>query len=178
MYWIPPFKLIWSNGFLMILPMLVIRFLLPKGKTLGAMAKLQYFPETFGIERFALRIYFITNSLLVFSPLFFPLAPPPLLLAGILIELLGLVIFTLSIMTFSSTAGFVESGIYRHTRNPMYIGYLLVFLATGVAMANLFYLILTILYQIAVHFLILSEERWCKATYGQPYKDYLDRVTG
>jgi protein-S-isoprenylcysteine O-methyltransferase Ste14 len=38
------------------------------------------------------------------------------------------------------------------------------------------YLVILLVFQISVHYLILSEERWCMETFGEEYKNYIQHV--
>lgn len=71
----------------------------------------------------------------------------------------------------------VEEGIYRHTRNPMYLGMALAYVAAAVAM-NAMWPLLTlgpVVFWIQ-HGVIAREERYLADTFGQPYLDYCARV--
>ncbi len=75
------------------------------------------------------------------------------------------------------TTAFVAQGIYRWTRNPMYLGMTLVYLSLGVA-ANapvVFWLLVPLLMTIH-HGVILREERYMAARFGASYRDYVHRV--
>ena len=75
-----------------------------------------------------------------------------------------------------STA-FVAQGIYRWTRNPMYLGMALIYAALGVAADApvAFWLLVPLI--MTVHYgVILREERYMTAKFGAPYLDYTHRV--
>lgn len=175
--WLPDFALTWQNGFLPMVPLFILRFGAPAVIDRNAMPRLDFFPPTIGIERAALTIYFITNTTLIFSPLAMRLGiSGPGWTAGLVLYLSGCAFFALSVIAFCRRAGLTRSGIYRLSRNPMYIGYYLIFLGTGFMLGSWVYLLLVQVYQLAVHFLVLSEERWCLETYGAAYRHYLDEV--
>ena len=75
------------------------------------------------------------------------------------------------------TTALVSEGPYRFSRNPMYIG--LVLLTTGAA---LFFdslwplLFLPFVVLVVRANVILPEERYLEAKFGQPYRDYKARV--
>lgn len=170
---LPVIKLTVFNGFLLVLPLLLIRFILPLMINRQSLHKLEYFPETKGKESVALKAYFISNTIIIFSPLLFVLqAQSRFFYLGMVIYLLGMFFFILSIMSFSKDNQFTQSGIYRYSRNPMYIGYFFIFMGMGFAINSLGFLFLVIIYQISVHYLILSEERWCLSTYQEEYANY------
>lgn len=72
--------------------------------------------------------------------------------------------------------GFADDGLFRLSRNPMYISYLLVLLGIAALTVSPLMLALTLGLQAAGHRLVLAEERWRLARYGKPYEAYLRRV--
>lgn len=75
------------------------------------------------------------------------------------------------------TTAFVAQGIYRFTRNPMYLGMLLIYVSLAVAADApvAFWLIVPLL--AIIHYgVILREERYMAARFGAPYIDYTARV--
>ena len=63
--------------------------------------------------------------------------------AGLAIYLLGVIIETVAMLNFFTTAVDkpVNKGIYRFSRNPMYFGMFLIFLGTSIACVSLIFLI-------------------------------------
>ncbi len=71
----------------------------------------------------------------------------------------------------------VTSGIYTHTRNPMYLGLLFLLIGWGVFLSNLLALILPaglVLYM--NHFQIIPEEIALSRLFGREYEDYKNHV--
>jgi protein-S-isoprenylcysteine O-methyltransferase Ste14 len=74
------------------------------------------------------------------------------------------------------TLPFVTRGIYRFSRNPMYIGFGCITLASILYTANIFTAIAG-LYSIGVyHCIILNEEKYLEAKFGDQYREYKKRV--
>jgi protein-S-isoprenylcysteine O-methyltransferase Ste14 len=72
---------------------------------------------------------------------------------------------------------FVAEGVYRWTRNPMYLGMTLIYLAAGVAAdAPVVFWLLALLIPTIHYGVILREERYMAGKFGQPYIDYVHRV--
>ena len=178
MYIYPPIKLSLLNGLILILPMLVLRFGLPALVRKEALADLDYFPPVHGPERTALRIYFATNIFLIFSPSLARLqSSQPLSALGWVIYFCGLSVMALALFHFSASSGHLaKKGIYRFSRNPMYIGYFMIYIGIALLIGSWFHLAMTFVYQIAVHWLILSEERWCLEKFGESYESYYRQV--
>jgi protein-S-isoprenylcysteine O-methyltransferase Ste14 len=111
-----------------------------------------------------------------------PYAVGVFVLAGALLALLGVVSFkrartTVNPMSPGSSSALVTSGIYRLTRNPMYLGFLLIlagwaaWLSNALAFAPLpgFVLYLD-------SFQIRPEERALAARFGREFSGYTARV--
>lgn len=178
MFIYPKITLTLLNGFLLVLPMLALRFGVPALVRSEALAALDYFPPLRGSERLALKVYLVTNTFIVFSPLLAHIiSGTPWQFIGWISYLLGIVVLSLGLWSFSVHCdGLIQAGLYRFSRNPIYLGYFLIFIGVALLIGSWFHLVLTLVYQVAVHDLILSEERWCQVTYGQPYLQYLKRV--
>lgn len=61
-------------------------------------------------------------------------------------------------------------------RNPMYVSFFLYFLGCSLITNSWILFIVLIIFQISVHYLILSEERWCIKEFGLEYVNYMKRV--
>ena len=102
--------------------------------------------------------------------------------AGLTVSALGFVAFkrvgtTLNPMKPHTSSALVSGGIYKVTRNPMYLGFLLaligwaVFLVDGVTL-----LILPMFIAYMNRFQIEPEEKALTATFGSAFLDYMKRV--
>lgn len=75
------------------------------------------------------------------------------------------------------TSWVVTTGIYRHTRNPMYLGLMLLLAALSIylgAVVGLLGVVLFVWYTTV--FQIMPEERVLEAQFGEDYLDYKARV--
>lgn len=71
----------------------------------------------------------------------------------------------------------VSGGVYRFTRNPMYLGLLLTLLAWAVYLSNILALIGMPLFVLYIHrFQITPEERVLLSLFGSEYTAYQNRV--
>ncbi|HMW40557.1 MAG: isoprenylcysteine carboxylmethyltransferase family protein [Bacteroidetes bacterium] len=71
----------------------------------------------------------------------------------------------------------VTTGVYRLSRNPMYVGFLLMLAAWGVFLANVLSVLLLPLFVVYLNrFQIISEENALLAKFGDDYARYLRSV--
>jgi protein-S-isoprenylcysteine O-methyltransferase Ste14 len=75
------------------------------------------------------------------------------------------------------TLKLVTSGIYKWLRNPMYVGGTLMLAGLGIAFASDWMLLLLIPTALLLHFgVVLREERYLEAKFGDEYRRYKARV--
>ncbi|MFA6888848.1 MAG: isoprenylcysteine carboxylmethyltransferase family protein [Candidatus Woesearchaeota archaeon] len=67
-------------------------------------------------------------------------------------------------------------GIYRLSRNPMYLSFYLFTLSSILLTLNIFIFILGTYSIIVYHFIILSEEKFLKNRFGAAYSNYCKKV--
>ena len=102
--------------------------------------------------------------------------------AGLIISGFGIASFrqartTVNPMKPDSTSSLVMSGIYRLTRNPMYLGFLLVLLAWAIFLSNaLAFLFLPVFVFYMNRFQIEPEEKALHSLFGQQFVTYTSRV--
>jgi protein-S-isoprenylcysteine O-methyltransferase Ste14 len=76
-----------------------------------------------------------------------------------------------------STSSLVVSGIYKYTRNPMYLGFLLLLLGWAIFLSNLASFALLPAFVVYMnHFQIRPEERALGCLFAHEYQPYLARV--
>jgi protein-S-isoprenylcysteine O-methyltransferase Ste14 len=105
-----------------------------------------------------------------------------LLALGVLVIVAGLVEFrrartTVNPMQPEATSSLVTGGIYRFTRNPMYLGLALILLAVVVFFSNPLGLAAVVFYVAWMElFQIAPEERALRARFGEVFDQYCARV--
>lgn len=104
------------------------------------------------------------------------------LLCGIVIIIIGGLRFkaastTVNPITPNASSSLVTSGIYKYSRNPMYIGFLLMLIAWSVFLTSLFALALTTVYVSYINrFQIQPEEKALESIFGDQYLRYKSNV--
>jgi protein-S-isoprenylcysteine O-methyltransferase Ste14 len=105
-----------------------------------------------------------------------------LVAAGLCVVAAGVASFrqartTINPTTPDSTSSLVVAGIYRVTRNPMYLGELLVLLGWAAFLSNALALAISAVFVLYVNrFQIAPEERALSAVFGADYAAYKARV--
>jgi protein-S-isoprenylcysteine O-methyltransferase Ste14 len=92
--------------------------------------------------------------------------------------MLGVITGILAWFDFYTTAvdKLITKGIYRFSRNPMYLCIVLIYTGTGIACVSWLFLLLTIIFTILSHLLVITEENYCLKRYGKDYRKYLCRT--
>jgi len=84
---------------------------------------------------------------------------------------------TFNPMAPNRSSDLVTTGVYRFTRNPMYLGMLLVLVAFGAWLSSPYALIVPVAFAVYIARLqIRPEERVLRARFGSDYNDYVNRV--
>jgi len=101
---------------------------------------------------------------------------------GLVLEVTALASFwrrktTINPLRPATTSSLVASGVYRHTRNPMYLGMLLDLVAWAAFLASPLALALVPLFVLYLdRFQIVPEERALSALFGSDYAAYKNKV--
>lgn len=105
-----------------------------------------------------------------------------LALLGVATSVLGVATFaraktTINPTTPNATTSLVSGGIYRVTRNPMYLGLLLILTAWALYLSNVVPFLLLPVYIIYINlFQIAPEERALSSLFGREFAAYQSRV--
>jgi protein-S-isoprenylcysteine O-methyltransferase Ste14 len=115
-----------------------------------------------------------------------PTGPARWIIAGLLI-LVGIAPFVAGIRGFlragtpvptnEPTRALVTTGIHAWTRNPIYVGFFLVYLGIAVAARSPWILVLLIPCALIIRYgVVAREEAYLERRFGTPYRDYKSRV--
>lgn len=168
------------NGFLLLAPFFLIRFGLMAWLDHASLARAAHFAPMRGGERAAYLVYQLANAGILLYPLF--LTVPAELswptAAGAALYLGGLALCSASVICLArpDARGLNRNGVYRYSRNPMYLAYFLCFAGMAVLTRSWGLLALVLVFQVCAHQVILAEERECLARFGEPYRQYMEQV--
>jgi protein-S-isoprenylcysteine O-methyltransferase Ste14 len=101
---------------------------------------------------------------------------------GFIVSLSGVASFrakkaTVNPLSPSESTSLVITGVYKFSRNPMYLGFLLVLVGWGVFLSNLYSSSLTVLFVYYMNtFQILPEESMLQEIFGEKFSDYKKQV--
>ena len=116
----------------LLIPFLLIRFPLLGHFGKNALSRAAYFAPVQGKEKIAYMIYQLSNLALFITPVLLEIKFDfsVFFYAGVAIYLLGLALCAISMRDFArpDANGMNTEGLYRYSRNPMYIAYFLCFL--------------------------------------------------
>ena len=168
------------NGFLLLIPFLLIRFGLLSILDKGSIKRAAHFPPMSGNGILAYWLYQSSN-IAIFIYLCFLKVQIELswrFYAGLMFYVVGLILCAISIINFArpSNGGLNSNGLYRLSRNPMYLSYFIYFVGCVLLTQSCLLCGFVLLFQITSHWIILSEERWCIETFGETYRQYMKKV--
>lgn len=167
------------NGFLLLIPFILIRFGLLSILNKEGLKRAAFFAPLVGRERVAYWFYQI-SSILIFVYLFFLkiTTDPYWFYIGLATYGAGALLCLASVSNFAEPAenGINLKGLYRISRNPMYVSYFTYFLGCVLLTQSLLLFVILMVFQISAHWIILSEERWCIKKFGEEYKNYMNKV--
>jgi protein-S-isoprenylcysteine O-methyltransferase Ste14 len=100
------------------------------------------------------------------------------LYTGLALYIVGTVFLTLFFVDVAATpAGEpFTRGIYRYSRNPMYVGMFLQFIGIGIASASWLFLLITLAMVVPMWLIVIVEERSCLEKFGDAYREYMNKT--
>jgi protein-S-isoprenylcysteine O-methyltransferase Ste14 len=120
-------------------------------------------------------------SLLLLICIFIPVDSGVLFWIGLPFWFLGVVVNLVAAYSFAHTKGANTTGIYRYSRNPMYVGaffivlglYLMGLSAIVWSIALLAFLVVSLPY---LHWTVLLEETFLTHKYGDSFREYMKKT--
>lgn len=167
------------NGFLLFIPLLLIRYGLLALLNKEALRRAAFFPPLIEKEKVAFWIY-QTATIFLFIYLFFLKIKTDSVwfYVGAVVFGLGVLLCIVSVSNYAKPAknGINLKGLYRVSRNPMYVAYFIYFLGCVLLTRSFILLTSLIVFQVSAHWIIRSEERWCVEKFGEDYISYMKKV--
>lgn len=167
-------------GFLLLIPFLLIRFGLLAGLSRDAVKRAAHFAPIAANERIAYGVYQLSTVALLVYPFFLRIEfhPTTQLVAGAAVYAMGVALLTASVASFAAPLenGLCRAGLYRISRNPLYVAYFVFFVGCALLTQSAVLLAFAIVFQISAHWIIRSEERWCIERFGDEYLCYMKKV--
>lgn len=108
-------------------------------------------------------------------------------IVGGVLTVIGLALFAAGARSFSRAGtplptnqparALVTTGVYRRTRNPVYLGFFLTYVGVGVAALSPWVLILVLPLVVTIRYgVVAREEAYLERRFGDAYRDYKARV--
>lgn len=163
----------------LLLPIFLIRMVFLRIIDKNSYKKANYLPQLLGVEKLFFIIYQITNFIIWFYLLIIPINFNNITtIIGLIIYSIGLFFYYKSNNDFTNfdKKGVAKKGLYNYSRHPIYLSYFIMFFGIGIISQSIIYFIILLVFQISVHFLIKSEERYCKNKYGENYLNYMKKT--
>lgn len=165
---------------LLLIPFFLVRFGLLSLLNKEAIGRAAYFAPLLDYEKVAYWFYQISNLAIIVVMGFLEIHFDPIgqFYAGVIVYVAGTILLIGSVVNFAtpSRSGINQKGLYRLSRNPMYVAYFLFFIGCAMLTQSLVLLAFILVFQITSHWIILSEERWCIEKFGDEYRQYMERV--
>ncbi len=174
---IPAFELGLWNAWIFILPVLIISIL--GSKILGKRGSAEVSSLTKKVKT-ASNLYFAITLLLYAYSIFLPLKLDTVwFVIGLLIYLPVMLFLFTGLMNFASTPVDepVTKGVYSISRNPMYVGDVLVSISIGIASLSWVFLLVAIVnFLLLRYYVVVVEEPYLIGKYGDTYREYMNRT--
>ena len=171
---IPAFELGLWNAWLLVIPILIISFSDMKVTATRESGKAGDFQLTRKENRLTYAVFLPMVVSWVYA-VFLPLQlGTTWLYSGLIICLFGIIFTCVAIRNFATSPKekVITKGLYRFTRNPTYIGMILMQIGLGIACSSWLYLLLTVALIILLNANLSAEERYCLYRFGDDYRKY------
>lgn len=89
--------------------------------------------------------------------------------------IIGIIIILGVCMSWAKTAEKkpVTKGVYKYSRNPMYVSFMFTYIGIGIIAASWVFLMLTFVYILITVLIVEYEEKFCIEKFGKDYKKYM-----
>jgi len=175
---VPAFEIgIW-NAWILVIPMLITFFFdmrVTAARESGQSGDFQLSTK----EKRIINAIFLPLIVSLVYTVFLPLQLETVwLYSGLVIFSFGVVFTIVAILNFATSPRdkVITKGLYGVSRNPMYIGLLIMQIGLGITCSSWLYLLLTVALMILLNANLSGEERYCLYRYGNAYREYMNRT--
>jgi protein-S-isoprenylcysteine O-methyltransferase Ste14 len=175
---VPEFELGLWNAWILVIPILIISFSDMRATASRESGKAGDFQLTRKENRLTYAVFLPMVVSWVYA-VFLPLQLGTIwLYSGLVICLFGMIFTIVAILNFATSPKnkVITKGLYRFTRNPTYIGMILMQTGLGIACSSWLYLLLTVVLIILLNANLSAEERYCLYRYGDDYLKYKNKT--
>jgi protein-S-isoprenylcysteine O-methyltransferase Ste14 len=176
---VPEFELGLWNAWILVIPILIISFSDMRATASRESGKAGDFQLTRKENRLTYAVFLLMVVSWVYA-VFLPLQLGTVwLYSGLIICLFGMIFTSVAILNFATSPKdkVITKGLYRFTRNPTYIGVILMQTGLGIACSSWLYLLLTVVLIILLNANLSAEERYCLYRYGNDYQKYKNKTS-
>jgi protein-S-isoprenylcysteine O-methyltransferase Ste14 len=174
----PAFEIGVWNAWIFLVPMLIMSFFDMRVTAARESGKSGDFQLTRKEKRIINAIFLPLVGSFIYA-IFLPLRlGEAWLYSGLVIYLLGVAFSIAAILNFATSPKdrVIAKGLYSISRNPMYIGLILMQVGLGISCSSWLYLLLTLVLLILLNENLSAEERYCLHRYGDSYPEYVNRT--
>jgi protein-S-isoprenylcysteine O-methyltransferase Ste14 len=175
---VPAFEIGVWNAWIFVTPMLIIAFSDMRVTAARESGQSGDFKLT-GKEKTIINAVFLPLIVSFVYAVFLPLRlGTAWLYSGLVIYLLGVVFSIVAVLNFATSPKdkVITKGVYSISRNPMYIGLILMQIGLGIICSSWLYLLLTLVLLILLNENLSAEERYCLYRYGDSYREYRNKT--
>ena len=175
---IPAFELGLWNAWILVIPILIISFSDMRVTAARESGEAGDFQLTKTENRLTYAVFLPMLVSWVYA-IFLPLQLGTIwLITGLIIYLFGIVFISVAILNFATSPKdeVITKGLYSFTRNPMYVGLVLIQVGLGIACTSWLYLLLTVVLVVMLNANSSAEERFCLYRYGDDYREYMNNT--
>jgi len=175
---IPAFELGLWNAWILVIPILILSFFDMRVTAARESGESGDFQLTRKENRLTYAVFLPMVVSFVYA-VFLPLQlGTTWLYSDLIIYLFGIVFTIVAVLNFATSPKdkVITKGLYSFTRNPTYIGMILMQIGLGIACSSWLYLLLTVVLAILLNANLSAEERYCFYRYGDDYRKYKNRT--
>jgi protein-S-isoprenylcysteine O-methyltransferase Ste14 len=175
---VPAFEIGVWNAWILVIPMLITFFFdmrVTAARESGQSGDFQLSTK----EKRIINAIFLPLIVSLVYAVFLPLQlETAWLYSGLLIFSFGFVFTIFAILNFATSPRdkVITRGLYGVSRNPMYIGLLIMQIGLGITCSSWLYLLLAVVLLILLNANLSGEERYCLYRYGDAYREYMDKT--